>query len=131
MSVATTDFKIGEIVLVSTSSFNKIKGCKHLEHSCANPFVIRALHGENAVPVGLHEEISNVNPTFPVSLIKAHKAADSENFHSRNKIPQYIPAFEASGTTNIIRFCKEREVRTEKVRQYLIRYTSATCEDGG
>ncbi|MBW0573293.1 hypothetical protein O181_113008 [Austropuccinia psidii MF-1] len=69
-SEATPDFKLGGLVLVSTTKFNNIKGCKKLQYSFAGTFVIKALHGENAVEVGLSEELSNKHPTFPVSLIK-------------------------------------------------------------
>ncbi|MBW0518535.1 hypothetical protein O181_058250, partial [Austropuccinia psidii MF-1] len=64
-SHTTPDFKVGDLVLVSTTNFNKIKGCKKLKYSFAGPFVIKALHGENAVEVELSEELSNKHPTFP------------------------------------------------------------------
>ncbi|MBW0552460.1 hypothetical protein O181_092175 [Austropuccinia psidii MF-1] len=50
-SHTTPDFKVGDLVLVSTTNFNNIKGCKKLKDSFAGPFVIKALHGENAVEV--------------------------------------------------------------------------------
>ncbi|MBW0512193.1 hypothetical protein O181_051908 [Austropuccinia psidii MF-1] len=87
-SRATPDFKVGYLVLVSTTNFNNIKGCKKLKYSFAGIFVINTLHGENAVEVELSEELSNKHPTFPVSLIKAYKSSDAETFHLRNKIPQ-------------------------------------------
>ncbi|MBW0529984.1 hypothetical protein O181_069699 [Austropuccinia psidii MF-1] len=90
-SHATPDFKVGDLVLVSTTNFNKIKGCKKLKESFSGPFVIKALHGENAVKVELSEELSNKNPTFPVSLVKPYKSSDSEKFPLRNKDPQSIP----------------------------------------
>ncbi|MBW0570165.1 hypothetical protein O181_109880 [Austropuccinia psidii MF-1] len=52
-SHATPDFKVGDLVLLSTTNFNNIKGCKKLKDSFAGPFVIKALHGENAVEVEL------------------------------------------------------------------------------
>ncbi|MBW0502967.1 hypothetical protein O181_042682 [Austropuccinia psidii MF-1] len=45
-SHATPDFKVGDLVLVSTTSFNNIKGCKKLKYSFSGPFVIKALHEE-------------------------------------------------------------------------------------
>ncbi|MBW0501959.1 hypothetical protein O181_041674 [Austropuccinia psidii MF-1] len=48
-SHATLDFKVGDLVLVSTTNFNDIKVCKKLKDSSAGPFVIKALHGENYV----------------------------------------------------------------------------------
>ncbi|MBW0586376.1 hypothetical protein O181_126091 [Austropuccinia psidii MF-1] len=48
-SHATPDFKVGDLVLVSTTNFNNIKRCKKLKDSFSGPFVIKALHGENAI----------------------------------------------------------------------------------
>ncbi|MBW0565549.1 hypothetical protein O181_105264 [Austropuccinia psidii MF-1] len=48
-SHATPDSKMGDSVLVSTTNFNNIKGCKKLKYSFAGTFVIKALNGENAV----------------------------------------------------------------------------------
>ncbi|MBW0562034.1 hypothetical protein O181_101749 [Austropuccinia psidii MF-1] len=54
-SHATPDFKVGDLVLVSTTNVNNIKGCKKLKDSFSGPFVIKALHGKNAVEVELSE----------------------------------------------------------------------------
>ncbi|MBW0575676.1 hypothetical protein O181_115391 [Austropuccinia psidii MF-1] len=93
-SHATQDFKLRDLVLESTTNFNNIKGCKKLKDSIAGPFVIKALHGENAVEVELSKELSNKHPEFPVSLIKWYKYSDSEKFSLRNKVPQVIPPIE-------------------------------------
>ncbi|MBW0516057.1 hypothetical protein O181_055772 [Austropuccinia psidii MF-1] len=93
-SHATPDFKVGYLVLVSTTNFNNIKGCKKLKDSFAGPFFIKALHGENAVEVELSEELSNKHPTFPVSFIKPYNSSYAEKFPLRNKVPQYIPPIE-------------------------------------
>ncbi|MBW0495042.1 hypothetical protein O181_034757 [Austropuccinia psidii MF-1] len=69
-SHATPDFKVGDLVLLSTTNFNNIKGCKELKDSFAGPFVIEELNAEDVVEVELSEELSNKHPTFPVSLIK-------------------------------------------------------------
>ncbi|MBW0547249.1 hypothetical protein O181_086964 [Austropuccinia psidii MF-1] len=69
-SHATPDFKVGDLVLVSTTSLNNINGCKKLKDSFAGLFVLKVLHGENAVEVELSEELGNKNPTLPVSLMK-------------------------------------------------------------
>ncbi|MBW0490233.1 hypothetical protein O181_029948 [Austropuccinia psidii MF-1] len=128
-SHATPDFKVGDLVLVSTTNFYKIKACKNLKDSFEGAFVIMALHGENAVEVELCEELSNEHPTFPVSLIKPYKSSDSERFSLRNKVPQVIPPIESSGVKNITKVLKERKLRTNKVREYLVRYSDPTCED--
>ncbi|MBW0461801.1 hypothetical protein O181_001516 [Austropuccinia psidii MF-1] len=126
-SHATSDFKVGDLALVSTTNFNNIKGCKKLKDSFAGPFVIKALHGENSVEVS--EEIINKNPTFPVSLIKPYKSSDAEGFPLRNQVPQVIPPIESSGSKKITKVLKERNLRTNKVREYLVRYSDPTCED--
>ncbi|MBW0583910.1 hypothetical protein O181_123625 [Austropuccinia psidii MF-1] len=128
-SHATLNFKVGDLVVVSTTNFNNIKGFKKLKDSFAGPFVIKALHGENAVEVELSEELSNKHPTFPVSLIKPYKSSDAEKFPLRNKIPQAIPPVEPSGSKKITKDLKERKLRTNKVREYLVRYSDPTCED--
>ncbi|MBW0537990.1 hypothetical protein O181_077705 [Austropuccinia psidii MF-1] len=48
-SHATPDFKVGDLVLISTTNFNNIKGFKKLKNSFAGPFVFKTLHGKNAV----------------------------------------------------------------------------------
>ncbi|MBW0592711.1 hypothetical protein O181_132426 [Austropuccinia psidii MF-1] len=52
-SHAAPDFKVGDLVLVSTINFNNITGCKTLKDLFAAPFVIKALNGDNAVEVEL------------------------------------------------------------------------------
>ncbi|MBW0549777.1 hypothetical protein O181_089492 [Austropuccinia psidii MF-1] len=108
-SHATPDFKVGDLVLVSTTNPNNIKGCKKLKDVFAGPFVIKALHGENAVEGELSEEHSNKHPTFPVSLIHPYKSGDAKRFPLRNKVPQPIPPIEPSGSKNITKVLKERK----------------------
>ncbi|MBW0586838.1 hypothetical protein O181_126553 [Austropuccinia psidii MF-1] len=128
-SHATPDFKVRDLVLVSTTNFNNIKGCKKLKDSFAGPFVIKNLHGETAVEVELSEELSNKHPAFPVSLIKPYKSSYAERFPLRNKVPQVIPPIQTSGIKNITKVLKERKLTTKKVREYLVRYSEPTCED--
>ncbi|MBW0591210.1 hypothetical protein O181_130925, partial [Austropuccinia psidii MF-1] len=128
-SHATPDFKLGDLVLVSTTNLNNIKGCKKLKDSFSGPFFIKALHGGNSVEVELSEELSDKHPTFPVSLVKPYKSSDSQNFPLRNKVPQVIPPFESSGIKNITKVLKERMLRTNKVREDLVRYSDPACED--
>ncbi|MBW0511322.1 hypothetical protein O181_051037 [Austropuccinia psidii MF-1] len=45
------ELKVGDLILVSTLSFNNIKGPKKLKDCFAGPFIIKALHGTNAVQV--------------------------------------------------------------------------------
>ncbi|MBW0582721.1 hypothetical protein O181_122436 [Austropuccinia psidii MF-1] len=88
------DFKVGDLVLVSTLNFNNIKGPKKLKYSYVRPFVIVALHGTIAVQVELSGELENKHPTFPVSLIKPYKPADKELFPLRNPTPLTLPPVE-------------------------------------
>ncbi|MBW0573193.1 hypothetical protein O181_112908 [Austropuccinia psidii MF-1] len=128
-SHTTPDFKVGDLGLASRTNFNHIKGCENPEDSFSGTFVIKACHGENAVQVEISEEISNKHPTFPVRLIKPYKASDSEKFPLRNKFPQVIPPIESSIIKKITKVLKERKLRTNKVREYLVRYSNPTCED--
>ncbi|MBW0471026.1 hypothetical protein O181_010741, partial [Austropuccinia psidii MF-1] len=113
-SHATPDFKVGDLVLVSTTNFNSIKGCKKLKYSFAGPSVIKALHGENSVEVELSEELSNKHPKFPVSLTKPYKSSDTEKFPLMNKVPKVIPPIQSSGIKKISKVLKERKLRTNK-----------------
>ncbi|MBW0549101.1 hypothetical protein O181_088816 [Austropuccinia psidii MF-1] len=128
-SHATQDFKVGDLVLGSTTHFIKIKAIKKLKDSFGGPFVIKALHGENAIEVELSEELSNKHPTFLVGLVKPYKSRDSENFVLRNKFPKHIPPIESSGTNKSTKVLKERKLSTKKAREYLVRYSYPTCED--
>ncbi|MBW0549073.1 hypothetical protein O181_088788 [Austropuccinia psidii MF-1] len=78
------DSKIGDLGLVSTLNFNNIKGPKKLKDSFAGPFMIKALHGPNAVQLELTGEPMNKHPNFPVSLIKPDHPSDKELFPLRN-----------------------------------------------
>ncbi|MBW0555553.1 hypothetical protein O181_095268 [Austropuccinia psidii MF-1] len=69
-SHATEDFKVGDLVLVSTTNSHNIKGFKKLKDAFQYLFVIKAIHSENAVEVELSEELSKKHPTFSVSLIR-------------------------------------------------------------
>ncbi|MBW0465693.1 hypothetical protein O181_005408 [Austropuccinia psidii MF-1] len=128
-SHATPDLKLGDLVLVYTTNFNKIKGYKMLKDYLAGNFVINVLHGENAVEVELSKDLSNKHPTFPVRLIKPYKSGDAEKFPLRNKVPQVIPPIESCCIEKITKVLKERKLRTNKLREYLVRYSDTTLED--
>ncbi|MBW0528366.1 hypothetical protein O181_068081 [Austropuccinia psidii MF-1] len=72
------DFKVGDLVLVSTCNFDNIKGPKKFEYSYLGPFFIVSSHGTNAVQIKLSGELENKHPTFPVSLIQPYQPADTE-----------------------------------------------------
>ncbi|MBW0520746.1 hypothetical protein O181_060461 [Austropuccinia psidii MF-1] len=74
------DFKIGDLVLVSTLSFINIKGQKKFKDSFSGPFIIKALHHPNAVQLELTGESMNKHPAFPVSLMSPYSSSDKECF---------------------------------------------------
>ncbi|MBW0580261.1 hypothetical protein O181_119976 [Austropuccinia psidii MF-1] len=114
------DFKIGDLVLVSTLNFNNIKGPKKLKDSFAGPFMIKALHGPNAVQLELTGILMNKHPIFPVSLINLYSSSNKELFPLRNKPPLEIPPWK-----------KERKRKFWKsLKRYLVTYRNSTQEDG-
>ncbi|MBW0466986.1 hypothetical protein O181_006701 [Austropuccinia psidii MF-1] len=78
------EFKIGDLVLVSTLNFNNMKGPMKLKDSFAGPFMIKALHGPNAVQLELTGEIMKKYPAFPVSLMETYSSSDKELFSLKN-----------------------------------------------
>ncbi|MBW0574193.1 hypothetical protein O181_113908 [Austropuccinia psidii MF-1] len=105
------DFKVGDLVLVSTLNFNNIKGPKKLKHSYVGPFVIVSLHGTNAVQVELSSELENKHPTFAISLINHYQPTDKELFPLRNPTPLSVPPVEQSEDQKINKVIRERRLR--------------------
>ncbi|MBW0536180.1 hypothetical protein O181_075895 [Austropuccinia psidii MF-1] len=87
------DFKVGDLVLVSTLKLNNIKGPNKLKYYFAGPFMIAALHGPNAVSLELTGELMKKQPTFPVSLIKTYSPSNKKLFSLRNKPTLKIPLY--------------------------------------
>ncbi|MBW0524595.1 hypothetical protein O181_064310 [Austropuccinia psidii MF-1] len=110
------DFKIGDLVLVSTLNFNNIRGPKKLKYSFAVPFMIKALHGPNAVQLELTGELMNKHPKFPVSLIKPYRSSDKELFPLRNKPRLERTPLEEGYEKKIVKVLKERRTRNKKER---------------
>ncbi|MBW0462819.1 hypothetical protein O181_002534 [Austropuccinia psidii MF-1] len=100
------DFKVGDLVLVSTLNLNNIKGPKKLKDSYVGPFVIFSLHGTNSVQVELSGELENKHPAFPVKLIKPYQTADKELFPLRNSTSLTIPPVEQSEDKKIKKVIK-------------------------
>ncbi|MBW0552212.1 hypothetical protein O181_091927, partial [Austropuccinia psidii MF-1] len=123
------DFKVGDLVLVSTLNFNNIKGSKKLKHSHVGPFATVSLHGTNAVQVELSGELDNKHPTFPVSLIKPHQPTEKEFFPLRNPTPLTVPPVEKDEDKKIKKVIKERKLRGKNQREYLVRYRNPVHED--
>ncbi|MBW0527955.1 hypothetical protein O181_067670 [Austropuccinia psidii MF-1] len=125
------DFKVGDLVLVSTFNSNNIKGPKKLKDSYLGPFVIVALHGTNAVQVDLSGELENKHPTFPVSLIKPYQPADKELFPLSNPTPLTVPPVEHSEDKKTKKVIKESRLRGKNQREYLVRHRNPVNEDEG
>ncbi|MBW0562943.1 hypothetical protein O181_102658 [Austropuccinia psidii MF-1] len=123
------DVKIGDLVLVSTLNFNNIKAPKKLKDSFAGPFVIKALHGPNAVRLELTGELMNKNAAFPVSLIKPYSSSNKDLFPLSNKPPLGIPPLEEGEEKKIVKVVKEKRTRNQKEREYLVRYINSTQEE--
>ncbi|MBW0591239.1 hypothetical protein O181_130954 [Austropuccinia psidii MF-1] len=117
-----TDFKIGDLILVSTLNSNNMNGPKKLKDSFAGPFMIKALHGPNAVQLELTGELMNKHPAFPVSLKKLYSSFDKELFPLRKKHPLEIPPLEEGEEKKIVKILKEKRRRNKKEMEYLVRY---------
>ncbi|MBW0539420.1 hypothetical protein O181_079135 [Austropuccinia psidii MF-1] len=100
------DFKIGDLILVSTLNFNNIKGPKKLKDSFAGTFMIKALHGPSYGQLDLTGELMKKHPTFPVSLIKPYISSDKVLFALRNEPPLEIPPLEEEEETKIAKLLK-------------------------
>ncbi|MBW0493656.1 hypothetical protein O181_033371 [Austropuccinia psidii MF-1] len=107
----TPEFKVGDLILLSTLSFNNIKGPKELNDSFAGPFIIKALHGKNEVKVKLSGESSNKHPAFPVSLVNNYTSSDRELFTFRNETPLEVPPLDQSEEKRVLKGLKERRLR--------------------
>jgi hypothetical protein len=119
------EFKVADQVLISTNNFTKLAGPKKMRDSFAGLFVIKALHGKNAVEVILTGEFSRKHPTFPVSLIKPYNSPDPEKFPLRQKVRVVIPPIEQPPKQKVIlKILREKRLRVDNrdVKMYLSRY---------
>ncbi|MBW0509667.1 hypothetical protein O181_049382 [Austropuccinia psidii MF-1] len=105
------EFKVGDLIIVSTLSFNNIKRPKKLKNSFLGPFFIKALHGTNAVQVELSRKLENKHPTFPVNLVKHYTSSDKELFIFRNETPLDVPPLDQSKEKKVLKELKERRLR--------------------
>ena len=121
------DFKIGDLVLLSTIKFNNLGGSRKLKPSFVGSFPIINLNGRNAVEVTLSTELSRRHPVFPVSLVK--------HYHDRGdkvSTPVIIPVAEPSDQTpnqiqSILKDKKEH-IDGKDVRLYLVRYKGLSAD---
>ncbi|MBW0580305.1 hypothetical protein O181_120020 [Austropuccinia psidii MF-1] len=123
-------FKEGDQVLVSTLSFNNLKGPKKMRDSFFGPFTIIKLIGKNAVAVKLTEEFSRKHPVFPVSLVKPYFQTEEDKFPSRKKKPTPPGIVEVEDSPGPVkRIIKARKIRLngKDQRQYLVRFKNQTA----
>ncbi|MBW0537251.1 hypothetical protein O181_076966 [Austropuccinia psidii MF-1] len=123
------EIKLGDLILFSMLNFNKIKGPNKLKDSFAGPFIIKALHGKNAVQVELSGELENKIPTSPASLVKHYTSSDKELFPLGNETPLEVPPLDQSEEKKGLKVLKERRLRGKDEREYLVRYKNPQHED--
>ncbi|MBW0505067.1 hypothetical protein O181_044782 [Austropuccinia psidii MF-1] len=91
------NFQEGDQVLVSTVSFNNLKGPKKMRYSFLGPFTITTLIGKNAVELKLTEEFSRKHPVFLVSLVKPYfQEVDKFPSSRKNTTPPEVVEVEDS-----------------------------------
>jgi hypothetical protein len=96
-----------------------------MRDSFAGHFVVKALHGKNAVEVLLTVEFNRKHPTFPVSLIKPYIDPSSSKFPLRQQVRVVIPPIEQPPKNKtILKILREKRliVDNRNVKMYLARY---------
>ncbi|MBW0536039.1 hypothetical protein O181_075754 [Austropuccinia psidii MF-1] len=102
----TPEFKVGDLILLTTLNFNNIKVPKKFKDSLSGPFLIKALNGTNAVQVELSGELENKHPAFPVSLVKHYTSSDEELFPLRDETPLEVPPLDQSEEKKVLKDLK-------------------------
>ncbi|MBW0511865.1 hypothetical protein O181_051580 [Austropuccinia psidii MF-1] len=109
------EFKVGDLILALTLSFDNIEGPKKLKDFLEKTFIIKALHGTTAVQVELSGELENKHPAFPVSLVKHYTSSDKEVFPLKNETPLKVPSIDQSEEKKVLKVLKEGDLR-EKMK---------------
>ncbi|MBW0524450.1 hypothetical protein O181_064165 [Austropuccinia psidii MF-1] len=125
------DFKEGDQVLVSTLSFNNLKGPKKMRESFVGPFTIIRLIGNNAVEVKLTEEFSRKHPVFPVRLVKPYFQTEEDKLPSRKKNPtppDMVEVEDSPGPVSKIIMARKIRLNGKDQRQYLVRFKNQTAD---
>ncbi|MBW0581986.1 hypothetical protein O181_121701 [Austropuccinia psidii MF-1] len=125
------DFKEGDQVLVSTLSFNNLKGPKKMRYSFVGSFTIIKLIGRNALEVKLTVEFSRKHPFFPVSLVKLYFQTEEDKFPSNKKNPtppEIVEVEDSSG--HVKKLIKARKIRLngKDQRQYLVQFKNQAAD---
>ncbi|MBW0482562.1 hypothetical protein O181_022277 [Austropuccinia psidii MF-1] len=125
------DFKKGDQVLVSTLSFDNIKGPKKMIDSFVGTFIIINLVGKNAVEVKLTKEFSRKHPVFSVSLVKPYFPTEEGKFPSREKNPtppEIVEVEDSPGPVKKIICARKIRINGRDQRQYLVRFKNQTAD---
>ncbi|MBW0466476.1 hypothetical protein O181_006191 [Austropuccinia psidii MF-1] len=125
------DFKEGDQVLVSTLSFNNLKGPKKMRDLFVGPFTIIKLIGRNAVEVKLTEEFSRKHPVFPVSLVKPYFQTEEDKFLSRKRNttpPDIVEEEDSPGPAKKIIKARKIRLNGRDQRKYLVRFKNQTAD---
>ncbi|MBW0519534.1 hypothetical protein O181_059249 [Austropuccinia psidii MF-1] len=126
-----SDFKEGDQALVSTLSFNNLKGPKKMSDSFVGPFTIIKLLGKNAVEVKLTEEFSRKHQVFPVSLVKPYFQTEEDMFLFRKKkptSPEIVQVEDSCGPVKKIIKARKIRLNSKDQRQYLVRFKNQTAD---
>ncbi|MBW0500925.1 hypothetical protein O181_040640 [Austropuccinia psidii MF-1] len=123
------ELKVGYLILVSAMNLNNIKGPTKLKDSFAGPFIIKALHGTNAVQVELSRELENKDPNFPVSLVKHYTSSDEESFPLRNETPLEVPPLDKREEKKSTKGLERKNTERKDEREYLVRYKNPQHAD--
>ncbi|MBW0488552.1 hypothetical protein O181_028267 [Austropuccinia psidii MF-1] len=102
------ELRIVDLVFASTFNFNNIKQPNKMKASFAGPFVIKDLHGLNAVQLEITGEVMKKDPAFPLILRKPYSQIYKELFLLINKPPLKIPPLEEGEENQILQVLKER-----------------------
>ncbi|MBW0578860.1 hypothetical protein O181_118575 [Austropuccinia psidii MF-1] len=119
------EFKVGDLILVSTLNFNNIESGNKFKDSFARTFIINSLHWTNSVQVELSGELENKHPAFPVSLVKHYTSSYKEFFPLRNEKPLEVPPLDQSEERKVLKVLKERRLRRKDQREYLVSYRNS------
>ncbi|MBW0471229.1 hypothetical protein O181_010944 [Austropuccinia psidii MF-1] len=125
------EFKGGDQVLVSTVSFNNLKGLEKIRDSFVGPFAIIKLIGQNSVEVKITEEFSRKHPVFPVSVVKLYFQTEEDKFPSRKRSPTPPEIVEVEDSPGPVRkIIKARKIRLngKDQIQYLFRFKNQTAD---
>ncbi|MBW0499600.1 hypothetical protein O181_039315 [Austropuccinia psidii MF-1] len=96
----TPEFKVGDLILVSTLSFNDNKGPKKLKDFFARPFIIQSPSWDKFSTITTFRRIGDKHSTFPVSLVKNYTSSDKESLPLRNETPLEVPPLDQSEEKN-------------------------------